>query len=113
MPLRQTCLMLTILCLGLIASGPVLASNTAPPPAFAEEATTEAAAAPETGSAAEPAVCTDRMDEIETPAVDRQEKTSCCLDECFQDRDCDSACAPFGGECMEVNSCCRECFCFG
>ena len=113
MPLRQACLVAAIVCLGLIASGPVLASDAAPPSQLpGDEVAPEATTAPET-AAAEPAVCTEPTGEIAAPGPDPVEKSSCCRDECFQDEHCDFKCAPFGGQCLEVNSCCRQCFCFG
>ncbi len=36
-----------------------------------------------------------------------------CKDQCRRDRDCKKVCGPLGGECVMVNSCCTECWCFG
>lgn len=108
-------LVLSILFLGVLGTAPVLASEGAPDPAVTEKgAQIEAPAALEVEPVAESGVCVQPQPALEQqPAVDRAEQTSCCIDECFRDKDCDSVCAPFGGECVMVNSCCRECFCFG
>ena len=36
-----------------------------------------------------------------------------CRDECRRDRDCNRVCGSFGGQCIQANSCCRECACYG
>lgn len=44
-----------------------------------------------------------------TPEWDAQ---SCCKDQCFRDRDCDRICGAKGaGDCIQLNSCCKECTC--
>lgn len=113
-------LVLSILFLGVLGTAPVLASEGAPEPAATgeeaqvEEAQIEAPAALEVEPAAEPGVCVQPQPALEQqPDLDRAEQSSCCIDECFRDKQCDRVCAPFGGECVMVNSCCRECFCFG
>lgn len=53
----------------------------------------------------------DVTDPLAAPGQDRQ---ACCIDQCRRDRDCRFVCGKeFGGQCVMVNSCCRECFCFG
>lgn len=43
-----------------------------------------------------------------------QDQLTCCIDECKRDRDCRAVCGfEFGGQCVQVNSCCTQCFCFG
>lgn len=105
----------SILFLGVLSTAPVLASEGAPDSAATEKgAQIEAPAALEVEPAAEPGVCVQPQPALEQqPALDRVEQSSCCIDECSRDKHCDSVCAPFGGECVMVNSCCRECFCFG
>lgn len=34
-----------------------------------------------------------------------------CIDQCWSNRDCDRVCGKGLGQCVMVNSCCRECVC--
>ena len=36
---------------------------------------------------------------------------SCCISQCYNDKGCDRICGKGNGTCVQVNSCCRECFC--
>jgi len=57
-----------------------------------------------------PGACT----EAPTSAVAGTEQLACCIDECSRDRDCRAICGKeFGGQCVQVNSCCRQCACLG
>jgi hypothetical protein len=50
-----------------------------------------------------------------TPGVPRTSpewlEMSCCISRCSRDRDCTAFCGG-PGQCIQVNSCCRECACF-
>ncbi len=43
------------------------------------------------------------------------EEVACgqCPNRCWRDKDCDRICGSLGGACVQINSCCRQCACFG
>lgn len=43
------------------------------------------------------------------------EEVACgqCPNRCWRDKDCDRICGSLGGACVQVNSCCRSCACYG
>lgn len=126
--------LVTLLCLFLtvFALGPALAD---PPPA-APSATSDAGdverAAPEpvqqgqepellpssilstpseTPSNVEDLACSVSKTPNKPP---EKHNTSCCIDRCFKDSHCDAFCGGKGfGVCVQVNSCCNQCFCAG
>jgi hypothetical protein len=69
------------------------------------------ATAPFTPDLGAPATECDGGDPLALPG---QQQQACCIDQCHRDRDCRFICGKeFGGQCVQVNSCCRECFCLG
>ncbi len=36
---------------------------------------------------------------------------ACCIPQCYNNKGCDKICGKGNGTCVQVNSCCKECFC--
>jgi hypothetical protein len=106
-------IVLPVLALALVGLVPVLAADEGAGSAAVVELESaapvvEAAPAPAAAPAPEAGACASQA-----LPLDWLPETSCCISQCRRDRDCDAVCAPFGGQCLQVNSCCRECACFG
>lgn len=104
-------LALIALVAGLWLGGPPISGSDAGVAASAPAGSTLGleASDPASGVAA-PGACRDAT----TPALPGAEELACCIDECSRDRDCRAICGKeFGGQCVQVNSCCRQCFCLG
>lgn len=102
-------LVLPVLVLAMVGLVPVVAADesSAPAPAVEGEAPGPAAE-PAPATAPEAGACSGSGLPLEWLP-----ETSCCISRCRRDSDCNAVCAPFGGQCIQVNSCCRECACFG
>lgn len=103
---------LTVLVLGAVAltgsSGSTIAAVDLEDP---EPETSLEQVAPRTTDPGAPAPGCDVTDPLAAPGQDQQ---ACCIDQCQRDRDCRFICGKeFGGQCVMVNSCCRECACLG
>ena len=92
-----------------LAGSPVLLAET-PAPAVESPAPDIAVVLPvEAGASCAETAATDDLAELLAP---QWQAASCCRNQCFRDRDCDALCGAKGaGACVQVNSCCRECFC--
>lgn len=102
---------LTVLVLGAVAVTGSLGSATAAVDLGDLEPATLEHAAPMTPDLGAPAGDCAVDDPLAAPG---QQQQACCIDQCRRDRDCRFVCGKeFGGQCVMVNSCCRECFCFG
>lgn len=102
---------LTVLALGVIAVAGSVPGSAALDDGAVETTVEMEAAAPVTPDLGAPAAGCEVEDPLAAPG---QQQQACCIDQCHRDRDCRLVCGKeFGGQCVMVNSCCRECFCFG
>lgn len=82
-------------------------------PVGAETIAAETIAA-ETVTPAEPTAPAPLGECQEADPLSGETQLACCIDQCTRDKDCRFICGrEFGGQCIQVNSCCRECACFG
>jgi hypothetical protein len=97
-----TCLVLAFaLCTAAAAAGEAPLPAPAAAPAVATLLSAPAAG-PSCVAAATPAVRDTTPEWLEK---------SCCIPRCRRDQDCTTFCGG-PGQCVQVNSCCKECFCF-
>ncbi len=63
---------------------------------------------PQTASPQPPA-----PDDVLLPNTSEEVACGQCPNRCWRDKDCDRICGSLGGACVQINSCCRQCACFG
>jgi hypothetical protein len=98
---------LTCLVLAFALSAAAAAAEGAPVPAPAADPAAATLLASPAGPTCAAATATPALRDTAPEWLEM----SCCISRCRRDKDCTAFCGG-PGQCVQVNSCCRECACF-